>query len=100
KGELPNRQTGAAVSVDFSRGTVREGDACAAQADIELEVLGDVVARLEIGADRRLVVGLRDAAEDVVVGDRGAESDIPGIERSRRRSLHGLDSHIRSESGT
>src|SRR6185503_16560394 len=41
EGELANRQASTAVSVDFSRGAVREGDAGAAQADIELEVLGD-----------------------------------------------------------
>jgi hypothetical protein len=77
EGELADRQAGAAVSVDFSRGAVRERDARTADADIELEVLGDVVARLEIDVDRRLVVGLGDAAEDVVVGDASHRRRYP-----------------------
>src|SRR6185503_4382205 len=100
EGELADRQAGAAVSVDFSRSAVRERDARTAHADIELEVLGDVVARLEIDVDRWLVVGLGDAAEDVVVGDTGAEGDIPGIECWRRRGLDGLHPQISSEGRT
>ena len=96
--ELADRQAGTAVCVDFSGCTVGERDACATQADIELEVLGDVVARLEIDVDRRLVVGLGDTAENVVVGDAATEGDIPGIECRRRRSLDGLHGHIRSKS--
>ena len=36
------------------------------------------------------MVGLGDAAEDVVAHDGAAESDIPGIERGRRRRLERL----------
>ena len=77
---MPKVGTDTAVDVDFSRGAVREGDARAGEADVELQVLGDVVARLEVSRDRGLVVGLGDTAEDVVVHDRAAEGDIPGIE--------------------
>src|SRR6266498_5594075 len=69
----------AAVDVDFGSRAVRERDALARDADVVLQVLGDVVARLEIGGDRRLVIGLGDAAEDVVRGDAGAEGDVPRI---------------------
>src|SRR4029450_11546657 len=93
-------QTRTAVGVDFSRRAVRERDARTAEADIELEVLGDVVARLEIDVDRRLVVGLGDAAEDVVVGDATTEGEIPGIECRRRRCLDSLHPQIRSKSRT
>src|SRR5262249_58425571 len=55
-----------AVDVDLGRRAVRERDALARDADIVLQVLADVVARFEIGGDRRPVVGLGDAAEDIV----------------------------------
>src|SRR5204863_9060763 len=42
-------RTNTAVDVDFSRGAVRKGDALGGGTDIELQILGDVVARLEIG---------------------------------------------------
>src|SRR4051812_3017360 len=96
EGNRAARRGGPAVSIDFSRSAVRERDARTADADIELEVLGDVVARLEIDVDRRLVVGLGDTAEDVIVGDATTEGEIPGIKRGRRRSLDGLEGHIRS----
>src|SRR6516164_2331804 len=58
-------------------------------ADIVLQILGDVVARLEIGGDRRLVIGLGDAAPDIVRRDPPAERNIPRIRRRRRcRDLH------------
>src|SRR6185312_13815994 len=53
-------RTNTAVDVDFSRGAVREGNAFRRGADVELQVLVDVVARLEIGGNRRLMVRLRD----------------------------------------
>ena len=58
-----------------------ERDALRGRTDVELEVLVDVVARLEIGRDRRVVVRLGDAAEDVIAHDAGAEGDIPGVKR-------------------
>ena len=57
------------VDVDFSGSPVRERDALGRSADVELQVLVHIVARLEIGGDRRVVIGLGDAAEDVVVHD-------------------------------
>src|SRR5262249_45089994 len=71
--------------VDLGGRAVRERDALARDAGIELQILGDVVARLEIGGDRWLVIGLGDAAEDVVRRDAGAESDVPRIVWRRRR---------------
>ena len=56
----------AAVDVNLGGRSVRERDALARNADIVLQVLGDVVARFEIGRDRRLVIGLGDTAEDIV----------------------------------
>src|SRR5260370_34741160 len=67
EGEHADGRADTAVDVDFSRRAVREGDAFAGRTDRELHVLVDVVARLEIGGDRRLVVGLGNAAEDVIV---------------------------------
>src|SRR5262249_6183244 len=81
------------VDVDLGSRAVRKRDTLARDAHIVLQVLGDVVARLEIGGDRRLVIGLRDAAEDVVRGDAGAEGDVPRIRRRRRR-CRGRDFHI------
>src|SRR5262249_24979386 len=73
----------AGETIDLGGRAVRERDALARDAGIELQVLGDVVARLEIAGDRRLVIGLRDAAEDVVRGNAAAESDVPRIVRRR-----------------
>ena len=100
EGEHADRRADTAVDVDLSRGAVREGDALERGTDIELDVLVDVVARLEIGGDRRLVVRLGDAAEHVVAHDGATERDIPGIERRRRRGLHGFDRHVRGQSRT
>src|SRR5581483_2423936 len=84
----------------LGRGAVRERDALRRGADIELEVVVDVVARLEIGGDRGLVVGLGDAAENVIIHDRAAEREIPRTDHGRRRRRLGLDRHIRRESRT
>ena len=46
------------------------------------------------------MVGLGDAAEDVIVHDGAAEGEIPGIERRRRRRFKRLRRHIRRESRT
>jgi hypothetical protein len=100
EGEHADGRADTAVDVDFRRRAVRERDALAGEADIKLHVLGEVVARLEVSGDRRLVVGLGDAAEHVVVHDRAAEGEIPGIERRRGRRLDGLDGHVRGEHGT
>ena len=67
-----------AVDVDFGGGAVRERDALGRGADVELQVLVHIVARLEIGGDRRVVVGLGDAAEDVVVHDRAPKAISQG----------------------
>src|SRR5262249_62078969 len=64
--ERTERRAEPAVDVDLGCRAVRERDALARDADIVLQVLGDVVARFEIGGDRRPVVGLGDAAEDIV----------------------------------
>src|SRR5262249_51772086 len=83
-------------------------DALARDADIVLQVLGDVVARFEIGGHRRPVVRLGDAAEDIVgrdppprtqrPTDLAAPAAPPGpgpssrppvpASRARRRTLH------------
>src|SRR5262249_54537979 len=76
-----------------SAAAVRERDALARNADIVLQVLSDVVAGLEIGADRRLVIGLGDAAEDIVRRDPATEPDVPRI-RWRRRRCRCRDLHI------
>src|SRR5207248_886027 len=86
EGEHSEGRADTAVNIDFGRRSVRERDALACGADIELHILVDVEARLEIGRDGRLVVGLGDAAEDVVIHQRAAEGEIPGLEcRGRRR---------------
>src|SRR6201999_2207734 len=87
EGELADRRADTAVDVDLGRGAVREGDALRRGADIELQVVVDVVARLEIGGDRGLVVGLGDAAEDVIAHDRAAEREIPRTDHYRRWRL-------------
>src|SRR5439155_21279214 len=90
EGKGAERHAATAVNVNFSRRTVRERDALEGRADIELDVLRDVVARLEIGGHRGLVVGLGDAAEDVVVHDRAWEGGSLGCEGWRRRFLEDL----------
>src|SRR5216683_2394319 len=100
EGEHADGRADTAVDVDFSRRAVREGDALTGGADVELHVLVDVVARLEVGGDRRLVVGLGDAAEDVIVHECAAEGEIPRLERRRRRRLDGLYRHICRERRT
>ena len=56
-------RTGELISyVDLGSRAVRKRDTLARDAHIVLQVLADVVARLEIGGDRRIVIGLRDAA--------------------------------------
>ena len=52
EGELAEGRPDTAVEVDFGRGAVREADARAGDADIELQIRIDVVARLEIGRER------------------------------------------------
>src|SRR5262249_21975942 len=74
----------AGEAVDLGGRAVRERDALPRNADIELQVLGDVVAWLEIGGDRRPVVGLGDAAEDIVRRDPPAERDVPRAWRRLR----------------
>src|SRR6202790_2613934 len=64
EGEGTEGRSNTAVDIDFGRGTICKRDALAADADVELQVLVDVISRLEIGGDRWLVVGLGDAAED------------------------------------
>src|SRR5262249_57273975 len=71
----------AGKAVNLRGRSVRKRDALTRNADIELKILAHVVARLEIGSDRRLVMGLRDAAEDVVGGHACAESDVPWTRR-------------------
>src|SRR5260370_39456844 len=75
--ELVEGRPDAAVEVDLGRGVVREIDALAGVAVVELQRRTDVVAQLRIGGDRGLVRGLRDAAELVVVHQRAAEGDVP-----------------------
>src|SRR5207249_1542397 len=70
-------RTPATVDVDLSRGAVWEVDAGAAETDVQLVVFVDVVARLEIHRDRWLVSRLRDAAEQIIAGDRRTEREIP-----------------------
>ena len=79
-------RTPAAVEVDLTSGAVREVDAGATEAEVQLVVFVDVVARLEIRRDRRLVVRLRDTAEKVIAGDRRTEREIPrrGFRRHNR----------------
>src|SRR4029079_4334251 len=72
-------------AVDFGSRTVRKRDAGAGHTCVELQIRRNVVARLEVGVDRRLMVGLSDAAEDVVALDTGAKGDVPWIRRRRRR---------------
>ena len=91
--ELVEGRADAAVDVDLARCAVREVDAGAAETDVALQILGEVVARLEVGRDRRLVVRLRDAAEDVVAGDRRTEREIP-CRRIWRDNRLGLDRQI------
>src|SRR5262249_56768196 len=76
-----------AEDVDLRGRAVRERDALARNAHVVLQVFGDVVARLEIGGDRRLVIGLGDAAEDIVRRDPPAERDVPWIRRRLPRCL-------------
>src|SRR5947209_606465 len=75
EGECAEGRANTAVDVDFGRRAVSERNALKRRADVELQVLVDVVARLEIGGDRWLVVGLGDAAEDVIVHDGAAEGE-------------------------
>jgi hypothetical protein len=95
--ERTERRAKAAVDVDLRSRAVRERDALARNAEVVLQVVSDVIARLEIGGDRRLVIGLGDATEDVVRGDPGAEGDIPGNRRDRRRCER-LDLHVGRQS--
>src|SRR5262249_25415324 len=60
KRELAEGRPDAAVEVDLRGGAVRERDALARQAQIALETIIEIVSRLEVGGDRRLVVRLRD----------------------------------------
>ncbi len=89
----------AGIAVDLRGRAVRERDALGRDAGVELEVLGGVEARLEIGRDRRLVVRLRDAAEDVIRRDAAAEGDVPRAHRRRRRRCLGDHLQISSERG-
>ena len=93
--ELVEGGADAAVEVDLGRGAIREADAGAAEAGVELPVLVRVVARLEVGRDRGMVIRLRDAAEDVVAGDRGTERHVPS-RRRRRCDRFGLGDQIGS----
>ena len=72
---------------------VRKVDALATHAEVTLEVGIEVVARLEVHADRRLVRRLGDAAEVIVARDPRAESHVPRAHDShrRRRRLESLE---------
>src|SRR5262245_54554379 len=75
----------AGVAVDLGCRAVRERDAGARHTGVELEVRAHVVARLEVCIDRRVVVRLRDAAENIVRRQASAEREIPRVRRRRRR---------------
>src|SRR6185503_1815959 len=77
EGELVEGRADAAVEIDLGRRVVREVDARAAEADIALQAAAEVVARLEVGADRRPMRRLGDAAEIVVARDPRAERHVP-----------------------
>src|SRR5262249_3935096 len=72
-------------AVDLGGGPVRERDAGSRDTGVELEVRAHIVPRLEVDVARRIVVGLSDAAENVVARDAGAEGDVPRIRWCRRR---------------
>ena len=100
EGERTEGRADTAVDVDFGGGAIRERDALGRGADVKLQILADVVAGLEIGRHRGVVVRLRDAAKDVIVHHGGAERDIPGIKRRRRRRLDGFHGQVCRESRT
>ena len=54
EGEDAEGRADTGVEVDFSRSAVRERDARTGDTGVELQVLGDVVARLEVDPDRGL----------------------------------------------
>src|SRR5690606_15726094 len=73
KRQRPEGRADTAVDIDLGGSAVGERDARERRTDVKLQVLADVVARLEIGGHRRLVVRLGDATEHIVVHDAGAE---------------------------
>ena len=87
EGERAEGRSDAGREIDLGGRAVRERDARARNAGIELQVLVDVEPRLEIGVHRRPMIGLGDAAEDVVTREPGAESHVPRAGRRRRRCL-------------
>ena len=66
-------------TVNFGCCPVRKRDAGARGPRVELEVRADVIPRLEVGICRRIVIGLGDAAEDVVALDTCAKGEVPGF---------------------
>src|SRR5262249_40851977 len=79
EGEGTEGRPNAAVEVDLGRRAVGKADALAADAGVELQILVDVVSRLEVGGDGRPVVRLRNAAEYVIAHYGGAERQIPWV---------------------
>src|SRR5258705_13148230 len=94
EGEHTDGRTNTAVNIDFSCRAVRERNAFAGKPDVQLQILVEVVARLEISRDRGFVIGLGDTAEDVIVHQRAAEGEIPRLEPPRRRPPDTLDRPI------
>ena len=80
EGERTEGRPDTGGAVNLGSRPVRERDAGARDPCVELQVRRDVVARLEVGVDRRIMIGLRDAAEDVVALDA----------RRQRRQSHGF----------
>src|SRR6185437_16729809 len=60
--ELVEGRAYAAVEVDLGRGAIGERDALAGNAGVALEVRIPIIARLEAGLRRRLMIRLGDAA--------------------------------------
>src|ERR1700676_5263321 len=61
EGEGTEGRSNTAVDIDFGRGTICKRDALAADANVELQVLVDVISWLEIGGDRWLGFGWGEA---------------------------------------
>src|SRR5262249_13505670 len=91
--ERTEGRTEPAEDVDLGSRAIRERDALARNAHVVLQVLGDVVAWFEIARERWPVVGLGDAAEDIIRRDPPAERNVPRTWRRLWRCWC-LDLHV------
>jgi hypothetical protein len=87
EGEFADDRPNAAIKIHLGCRAIREIDALARNPNIALPVRVEIVACLEARLGRRLMIGLRNAAEIVIRHYAGSCINVPRRRHGRRRRL-------------